>query len=260
MASGGAAAIQIVAAANGLPAGSTLENVARVSGDVLDPNPDNDVAKVSGVVDGAAAPRYDLALTKTASIARPLVGEQFTYRLAVHNNGPDAAQNVTLTDPVPAGLEIGSDHAGAGHVRGRGPPRALRAGHAQARRPHRGDDRRHGHGHRRLRELGARRGRRHGRRRGEQRRRRRRATRCPSAAGASRSRRPRQAPPRRRRRDRAVHDQGPRAQRGGEQRPRLRPAARRHGVRPGARRALLGRARVLDDPAPAQGRGRRRSG
>ncbi len=108
MASGGAAAIQVVAAANGLAAGSTLENVARVSGDVLDPNPDNDVAKVSGVVDGASAPRYDLALTKTASIARPLVGEKFTYRLAVHNNGPDAAHNVTLTDPVPAGLQIGT--------------------------------------------------------------------------------------------------------------------------------------------------------
>ena len=107
MASGGAAAIQVVAVANGLPAGSTLENVARVSGDVLDPDPDNDVAKVSGVVDGAAAPRYDLALTKTASTAKPLVGETFTYRLAIHNNGPDAAQNATLTDPVPAGLEIG---------------------------------------------------------------------------------------------------------------------------------------------------------
>ena len=107
MATGGAAAIQIVAVANGLPAGATIENVARVSGDVLDPNPDNDVAKVSGVVDGAAAPRYDLALTKTASSAKPLVGETFTYRIAVHNNGPDAAQNVTLTDPVPAGLEIG---------------------------------------------------------------------------------------------------------------------------------------------------------
>ena len=108
MASGGAAAIQLVAAATGLPAGTTVENVARVSGDVLDPNPDNDVATVSGVVDGATAPRYDLALTKTASTAKPLVGERFTYRLAVHNNGPDTARNVTLTDPVPAGLALGA--------------------------------------------------------------------------------------------------------------------------------------------------------
>ena len=50
----------------------------------------------------------DLAITKTASTSNPCAGQQVTYTITVTNNGPLAAQNVVVTDQLPAGLTLSS--------------------------------------------------------------------------------------------------------------------------------------------------------
>jgi len=49
-------------------------------------------------------PESDLALTKTANPNPAGVGQTATFTLSVTNNGPDAAANVVVTDPLPGGF------------------------------------------------------------------------------------------------------------------------------------------------------------
>src|SRR5690242_15382962 len=61
-----------------------------------------------------SAAAADLSLTKTVSATSVTVGSPLTYTLLVHNAGPDDAQNVVLTDLLPAVagfLSIQSDFA-----------------------------------------------------------------------------------------------------------------------------------------------------
>ncbi|MGA3355127.1 MAG: hypothetical protein ABSD85_18405, partial [Acidimicrobiales bacterium] len=46
----------------------------------------------------------NVVLTKAAGNSSPIDGSAETYRLEVVNNGPQAAQSVVVTDPVPAGM------------------------------------------------------------------------------------------------------------------------------------------------------------
>jgi uncharacterized repeat protein (TIGR01451 family)/CSLREA domain-containing protein len=50
----------------------------------------------------------DLSITKTASVNPAEVGRIFTYNIAVSNAGPDAANAVTVTDALPAGVTFTS--------------------------------------------------------------------------------------------------------------------------------------------------------
>ncbi len=50
-------------------------------------------------------PKADVTIEKLASLATATKGQQITFTLKVTNNGPDAAQNVTVSDPVTANLE-----------------------------------------------------------------------------------------------------------------------------------------------------------
>lgn len=50
----------------------------------------------------------DLALAKSASPNPGQVGLSLAYRLTVTNNGPATATNVTVTDPLPAGVTLGA--------------------------------------------------------------------------------------------------------------------------------------------------------
>lgn len=52
-------------------------------------------------------PKADLSVTKTAS-SSVAPGETITYNITITNNGPDAAQNVTLSDALPAGTSFQS--------------------------------------------------------------------------------------------------------------------------------------------------------
>ncbi|GAB4184804.1 MAG: hypothetical protein Tsb002_08100 [Wenzhouxiangellaceae bacterium] len=75
-----------------------IENIATVNaaGD-SDPSNDTDNALVPLISDA------DLQVVKSGP-ATVIAGNQVTYTLAVTNNGPSAAQNVSLDDPTPAGL------------------------------------------------------------------------------------------------------------------------------------------------------------
>src|SRR5262249_5258107 len=54
------------------------------------------------------APQADLSVTKAASPAQAGVGDTLTYTLVVRNTGPATATAVTLTDPLPAAVTLGS--------------------------------------------------------------------------------------------------------------------------------------------------------
>jgi uncharacterized repeat protein (TIGR01451 family) len=61
--------------------------------------------KVTGA--DIAVPSSDLSLVKTGP-ATATVGQPFSYSLAIKSNGPSAANGVTVTDTLPAGLTFGS--------------------------------------------------------------------------------------------------------------------------------------------------------
>ena len=48
---------------------------------------------------------YDLGLTKNVKPSTVIPGEIFTYSLQVQNNGPDAANNIRLTDMLPDSIQ-----------------------------------------------------------------------------------------------------------------------------------------------------------
>ena len=56
----------------------------------------------------------DLAVTKTVDNSRPNVGSNATFTITATNNGPDNATGVTVTDPEPAGLTVGTATPSAG--------------------------------------------------------------------------------------------------------------------------------------------------
>ena len=79
----------------------TLVNTAVVASTTPDPNPDNNSATDTTPI----RPSADLSVVKSASPSPVLAGGLLTYRLLISNAGPSTAEAVTLTDPLPAGLE-----------------------------------------------------------------------------------------------------------------------------------------------------------
>ncbi len=80
-------------------AGSPISNMATVSGAETDPVPgNNDDTEPTSVTASA-----DLAISKTATPNPVVHGENLTYTLTVVDNGPSAALNVRVVDPLPAG-------------------------------------------------------------------------------------------------------------------------------------------------------------
>ncbi|GAP12605.1 protein containg conserved repeat domain/CSLREA domain [Longilinea arvoryzae] len=80
----------------------------------------NGLAGASAQVDNAIVPanltvtsNADLGVTKTAP-AFGVAGDTINYTLTVHNNGPDAAASVVLSDPLPANLTFVSQSQTAG--------------------------------------------------------------------------------------------------------------------------------------------------
>ncbi|NJK43791.1 MAG: DUF11 domain-containing protein [Pleurocapsa sp. SU_196_0] len=61
-------------------------------------------------------PVIDLSITKTVNPASARVGDAVTYTMIVTNNGPSAATNVTLSDPLPDGLTYVSSSTSQGTV------------------------------------------------------------------------------------------------------------------------------------------------
>jgi uncharacterized repeat protein (TIGR01451 family) len=76
----------------------TITNTASVVAAETDPSSANNSASAQTTV----RPVADLALTKTDSTDPVFAGGTLTYNLAVQNNGPSGATDVTLTDSLPA--------------------------------------------------------------------------------------------------------------------------------------------------------------
>lgn len=73
------------------------------------PKPGDDIACT---VTNTAAAKADLSLVKRAIPDPALPGQNVTYRLTVKNAGPSTARNVTVTDPLPAGVSFVSASPG----------------------------------------------------------------------------------------------------------------------------------------------------
>src|SRR5262249_724354 len=82
-------------------------NTASIShSDQFDPVTNNDTASVTESPEHA-----DLALAKSVSDATPNVGDTIAFTVTLANLGPDAAENVQVTDLLPAGLTFVSGTA-----------------------------------------------------------------------------------------------------------------------------------------------------
>ncbi|NBU42258.1 MAG: DUF11 domain-containing protein, partial [Planctomycetia bacterium] len=99
---------RVLAPSGGGPA-TPQTNEAVVRSTTPDPDPDNN--RGSSTVTPLQA---DLAVFKTADAIQPTVGELVTFEITVANYGPDTATNVTVSDPLPAGLTFVSATASQG--------------------------------------------------------------------------------------------------------------------------------------------------
>jgi uncharacterized repeat protein (TIGR01451 family) len=93
----------VVKASLGGTPGTTISNTASINvpcSSVSDPNCGNNSATTSVVV--ASPTQADVAIMKTANPDPVDQGTNLQYTLQVTNNGPAAAQGVTVSDPIPA--------------------------------------------------------------------------------------------------------------------------------------------------------------
>jgi uncharacterized repeat protein (TIGR01451 family) len=81
---------------SGTPPGTTFSNTATVTS-TNDPNAENNAATTSLTVSSV-----DVSVTKTGP-ATAVAGTNVTYTITIANAGPDTADNVGLTDALPAG-------------------------------------------------------------------------------------------------------------------------------------------------------------
>lgn len=84
--------ISITAQVGGLP-NDNIVNTATVTG-----GGDGDTTNNSTTATGQTTARADVQMTKTASTATALTGQQVTFTMRVRNAGPSTAQDVTVTD------------------------------------------------------------------------------------------------------------------------------------------------------------------
>lgn len=89
---------------------TSIENTAVVSGNELDPIPENNTSTVITDIDPAA----DLNIVKLADKSVVNVEDLVTYIISVTNNGPDTAINVQVTDILPTGFSYISSNASTG--------------------------------------------------------------------------------------------------------------------------------------------------
>jgi uncharacterized repeat protein (TIGR01451 family) len=89
----------VVTVIPGTVSGTQILDTASVSSGTNDPNLANNTASVLTLVGSATS--ANIVVTKTAAPNPVQVGNNITYSIVVHNNGPAAATSVTLTDTIP---------------------------------------------------------------------------------------------------------------------------------------------------------------
>ncbi len=92
----------------------TLQNTASVSGDGIDPVPDNDTTTEPTEV----LAEVDLSIAKTDSPDPVEEGQELTYTLHVANAGPSDATGVVVTDTLPPSVAFVSASAGCTEAAG----------------------------------------------------------------------------------------------------------------------------------------------
>ena len=102
----------------------SITNTATVASNVNDPSTGNNSASAATTVNPAA----DLAITKTDSPDPVPAGAELTYTVGVSNAGPSTATGVSVTDTLPAGVDLRLGHALAGQLLA-----GIRHGHLLAR-------------------------------------------------------------------------------------------------------------------------------
>ena len=100
LAAGATASVAIVV--TGSAAGNQV-NTATVTATEGDPNAANNGASAAVFVTDQTR-NADLAVAKSGSPATVAVGANVTYTITVTNNGPESADDVRLSDPIPAGM------------------------------------------------------------------------------------------------------------------------------------------------------------
>ena len=91
----------------------SLTNTANIATALTDPVPANNTAAVNVVSSNSA----DMQISKTASINPVVPNQAYNYTLTARNNGPlavPAAQDITVTDQVPAGVTLTALVSGSG--------------------------------------------------------------------------------------------------------------------------------------------------
>ncbi|MFI5166090.1 MAG: DUF11 domain-containing protein [Thermoanaerobaculales bacterium] len=91
----------------------SISDTATVTTNPVDTNPANNSATVHSTVTAGIETTYDVAIAKTATPSVAM-GGTITYTLVATNNGPGTATNLTVSDPLPAGVLFQSLAAPAG--------------------------------------------------------------------------------------------------------------------------------------------------
>ena len=100
-----------------VPAGTAITNTATLTSPTPDPSTPNTATAMT-----ATAVSADVALQKSCPTGPVVPGDQFTCTLTVTNNGPSDAQNVVVTDDLPAGVTLVGTPSGGGFTCGTGDP------------------------------------------------------------------------------------------------------------------------------------------
>ena len=114
LASGSSETIRVSATVRSDAAPGALENTASVSGAEADPDPSDNSSTARADV-GASA---DLSLVKTADKAGAAAGEEVTYTLTAHNDGPSTAVGAKIVDHLPVGVAFVSASPGCTNAAG----------------------------------------------------------------------------------------------------------------------------------------------
>ena len=112
--SGATETIHITATVRSDAAAGALDNTASVSGSEVDPDPTDNSSTAEADVGGSA----DLSLTKTADQAAAAGGENVSYTLRAHNDGPSTAVGATIVDHLPDGMSFVSASSGCNFAAG----------------------------------------------------------------------------------------------------------------------------------------------
>jgi uncharacterized repeat protein (TIGR01451 family) len=119
MANGAAATLSLTVNVQAA-AGPTILASVSVTSNSTDPNLANNTVTISTPVT-QTAPSSDLSITGTGSSSQVVTGAQFTYSFIVRNTGPDAAADVLINLPTPAGTTFASATTSQGQVQDSGP-------------------------------------------------------------------------------------------------------------------------------------------